>query len=154
MGRGDPAEEIQGIASRYPDSRSALLPALHIAQKHFGYLSGEALCLVADTLDIPRAHVRGVATYHDMFRDRPEGRHLIQLCTNVSCMVSGVGVILEVLKEKYGLEPGASSPDKRFTHIDAECIGACENAPSMLVGSDVHSNLDERSIVDILSRYE
>ncbi|MCK4910207.1 MAG: NAD(P)H-dependent oxidoreductase subunit E [Thermodesulfovibrionales bacterium] len=152
-----PAEavsQINNTLEKYPDSRSALLPALYIAQRHVGHLPLDALHAVATLLDLPDAHVRGVASFHVMFRDSPGGRHLVQLCTNVSCMLAASSGLLDVLKEHFGLRPGATSPDNRFTLLEGECIGECEKVPAMLVDSDVHTGLTAESIIEILARYE
>ena len=109
---------------------------------------------VAELLGLPKAHVRGVATFHVMFRLKHTGRHLIQMCTNVSCMLDGSDLLLKVLKDRFGLAPGGTSPDKRFTFIEAECIGECEKAPAMIVDSDVHTHLNEEKLVQILEKYE
>ena len=152
-----PAEavsQINNTLEKYPDSRSALLPALYIAQRHVGHLPLDALHAVAKLLDLPDAHVRGVASFHVMFRDKPVGRHLIQLCTNVACMTPETEALLHLLKERLGLEAGSTSPDNRFTLIEAECIGECEKSPAMLVNSDVHTRLTPESILEILAKYE
>ncbi len=152
-----PAEavaEIRNTLKKYPDLRSALLPALYIAQRHVGHLPMDTLHDVGKLLDLPDAHVRGVASFHVMFRDRPGGRHLVQLCTNVSCMLAASSGLLDTLKEHFGLRPGATSPDNRFTRLEGEWIGECEKAPAMLVDSDVHTGLTAESIIEILGRYE
>jgi NADH-quinone oxidoreductase E subunit len=146
-------EEIQGIIAKYPSPASALLPALHVAQDSIGYISEDAIVGISSLLELPPAHVRGVASFHDMFRSRSHGRHLVQLCTNVSCMLAGAEDLLIAIKERFGLEPGGTTEDKRFTLLDAECIGACEEPPAMLVDSDVHTGLTAESIIEILERY-
>lgn len=145
--------EIKSIIRKYPDRRSALLPSLYIAQSHLGHLPHHCLNTVASLLDLPEAHVRGVASFHVMFRHGPGGRHLVQLCTNVSCMSTVSPEILDALKKEFGLTFGVTTPDKRFTLIEGECIGECDKAPVMMVDSDVHTRLTPKSIVELLSRY-
>src|SRR4030066_1771811 len=99
-------KEIDDIKAKYPDSRAALLPALYIAQKEFGWLSFEAMKVVADVLNLPESDVRGTASFYSMFRLKPAGRNLIQLCTNVSCMIFGAERLQDLLQERYGLMPG------------------------------------------------
>jgi len=154
MSREAFAEAVSGIKSKYPDPCSALLPALHRAQEEFGWLSPEALESVADVLSMSKAFVRGVATFHSMYRVNPQGRHLIALCTNVSCAVCGSEDLLRVLRERYSLEPGFTSPDGRFSLIEMECIGACDGSPAMLVNEDEHVNLTPDSIIEILEQYK
>ncbi len=147
-------EEIKGYLERYPDRRGALLPALYIAQRKAGWLSQEALEAVSEALDLPKATVRGVATFYAMYRQRPMGRHLIQLCTNVACMIFGAERLVDLLKERYGLEPGGTTDDGRFSLVIMECIGACDRAPAMLVDTDFHPGLTEEKIESILEGYE
>jgi len=132
---------------------ASLLPALHFAQQRRGWLDGATIRLVANALGIPEAKARGVATFYSMFRFMPVGRHLIQLCSNVACMVMGAEVLLDFLKKRYGLEPGGTTQDRRFSLVIMECIGACGSAPAMLVNNDFHENLTAESLSEILERY-
>lgn len=147
-------KEIREIRKNYPNTRAALLPSLYVAQKEFGWLSPEAYEAVSDALGVPKATVRGVATFYAMYKHKPMGRHVVQLCTNVACMILGAERLVDLLKEKYGLEPGGTSPDGRFSLVIMECIGACGTAPAMLVNDDFHENLTEQSIQDILGKYQ
>jgi NADH-quinone oxidoreductase E subunit len=146
-------KEIDGIKERYPDSRSALIPSLYIAQREYGWLSNEALRFVADNLNLPEATVRATASFYSLFKNKPTGRHLVQLCTNVSCMILGSEKLKDFLGSKYGLEPGGTTADGRFSLIIVECIGACDDAPSMLVNEDSYGNLTEQNIDVILGKY-
>ncbi|KKL70713.1 hypothetical protein LCGC14_2102160 [marine sediment metagenome] len=145
---------INAALKKYPDSSSALLPALYIAQSHAGHLPLHVLDTVSRLLDLPEAHVRGVASFHVMFRDKPVGRHLIQLCTNVACMTAATTALLDALQERLGLAPGSTTLDNRYTLIEAECIGECEKSPAMLVDHDVHTRLTVESLLEILEEYE
>ncbi len=146
--------EIEQIRDRYKNNRSSLLPALHVVQKEKGYLSHEAIGAVGELLNIPKATARGVSTFYSMFRHKPMGRHLIQLCTNVACMLMGSERLVDILKKRYGLEPDSATSDGRFSLIIMECIGACGGAPAMLVNSDFYDNLTEDNIFEILEKYE
>lgn len=147
-------KEIEGIRAKYPEQRSALLPSLYIAQREFGWLSPEAMLLVAKTLNLPEAEVRGTASFYAMFRHKPVGRNLIQLCTNVSCMILGSERLLDFLEKRYGIKPDGTSQDGRFSLVIMECIGACGTAPAMLVNTDFHDNLTEKKIEEILEKYK
>ena len=147
-------KEIGEIRVKYPNSRAALLPALYVAQREFGWLSPEAYEAVADLLGVPKATVRGVATFYAMYKQKPMGRHLIQLCTNVSCMILGAEKLADFLKSRFGVEPGGVSPDGRFSLVIMECIGACGTAPAMLVNDDFYENLTEKYIEEILEKYK
>jgi len=145
---------ISEIRGKYPDRKSALLPALYVAQREFGWLSEEAMMSVARALNLPEAMVRGTASFYSMFRHKPVGRHLIQLCTNVSCMILGAEKLVDFLRSKYGVEPGGTSLDGRYSLVVMECIGACGTAPAMLVNTDFHDNLTVTTIEEILEKYK
>ena len=146
-------QEIAEIRTKYPNARAALLPAIYVAQRESGWLSPEAYETVADLLGVPKATVRGVATFYAMYKQKPMGRHLIQICTNVSCMILGAERLVDFLKNTYGVEPGGVSPDGRFSLVIMECIGACGTAPAMLVNDDFHENLTEKNLQEILEKY-
>ncbi|MDA8169584.1 MAG: NADH-quinone oxidoreductase subunit NuoE [Nitrospiraceae bacterium] len=147
-------KELDEIKKRYPTRRAAALPALYVAQKEFGWLSPEAIDAVARHLTLPPAVVKGTATFYSMYKHRQVGRHLIQVCTNVSCMIFGAENLLGLLEEKYGVTPGGTSPDGRFSLVIMECIGACDKAPAMLVDEDFHSDLTRNGIINILESYK
>jgi NADH-quinone oxidoreductase E subunit len=147
-------KEIEDIRAKYPDRRSALLPSLYIAQREFGWLSHDAMRFVAGTLNLPEAEVRGTASFYAMFRHQPVGRNLIQLCTNVSCMILGSERLLDFLNKRYGVGPDVMSGDGRFSLVIMECIGACGTAPAMLVNTDFYDNLTEKRIDEILEKYK
>jgi len=147
-------KEISEIKARYPDSKAALLPTLYIAQREFGWLSHEAMQYVAETLNLPEVVVKGTASFYTMFKHKPMGRHLIQLCTNVSCMILGAERLVDFLKNKYGLEPYGTTGDGRFSLLIMECIGACDSGPAMLVDTDFYDNLNEQRIEGILAKYK
>ena len=147
-------KEIDDIRAKYPERRSALLPALYIAQREMGWLSQEAMNCVAKALNLPEAVVRGTASFYSMFKHKPAGRHVIQLCTNISCMIVGAEKLADFLGTKYGVKPNGTSEDGRFSLVIMECIGACGTAPAMLVNEDFHENLTEKSIEEILVKYK
>jgi NADH-quinone oxidoreductase E subunit len=147
-------KEIDGIRAKYPDRKSALLPSLYIAQREFGWLSHEAMTCVAQTLNLPEAFVRGTASFYSMFKHKPVGRNVIQLCTNVSCMILGAEKLVDFLENKYGVKPNGTSQDSRFSLVIMECIGACGTAPAMLVNTDFYDNLSEQRIEEILESYK
>jgi NADH-quinone oxidoreductase E subunit len=146
--------EINRIKSKYHNGRSSLLPALYVVQRDNGWLSPDSISAVGDLLNVPKAMVKGVSTFYSMFRHKPVGRHLIQLCTNVACMIMGAERLVDLLKNKYSLEPNSTTDDGRFSLVIMECIGACGNAPAMLVNTDFYDNLTEETIVDILEKYK
>jgi NADH:ubiquinone oxidoreductase subunit E len=124
---------LDALVARYPMAQPVVIAALHLAQKEFGHLSEDAMRAVAAALDLPYAHVYGVATFYTMFRLEPGGVNTLRVCTNISCMLRGAYDVLEGLQERLGLEPGQSND--KFTLIEEECIAACANAPAILCGT-------------------
>ncbi|MDX6478999.1 MAG: NADH-quinone oxidoreductase subunit [Gaiellaceae bacterium] len=118
-------DEIQKVAAQYPQSRSAILPALRMAQERHGWLSTEALREVADALDLTPAYCKSVASFYDMFHLQPVGRHVVEVCTNVSCALVGAQQVLEAFESELGTRAGESSPDGTATLKTIECLGGC-----------------------------
>lgn len=146
--------ELNEIRTKYPNNRAALLPALYIAQREFGHLGPDAYEAVSKALKVPKAIARGVGTFYAMYKQKPMGRNIVQLCTNVSCMILGAEKLVDFLKNKYGLMPGGTTSDGRFSLVIMECIGACGTAPAMLVNDDFYENLTEKYIEEILAKYK
>ncbi|WP_026620473.1 NADH-quinone oxidoreductase subunit E (plasmid) [Ensifer sp. WSM1721] len=135
-------EEIEAAAARYPDRRSAIMPALMIAQREHGHLPGAVLEEVADILGVERIWVYELATFYTLFHTEPIGMFHLQLCDNISCMLCGSEDLLQHLEARLGIKKGETTPDGLFTLSTVECLGACEMAPVMQVGDDYHGNLD------------
>ena len=117
--------EIQKIATRYPDSRSAVLPALRLAQEQYGWLSREAFEEVGDALDLTPAYCMSVASFYDMFNLEPAGRHTIEVCTNVCCGLVNAQAVLEAFERELGVTPGETTGDGAITLRAVECLGGC-----------------------------
>jgi NADH-quinone oxidoreductase subunit E len=119
------AEQIQEIAAGYPQSRSAVLPALRLAQEQYGWLSPDALREVADALDLTPAYCQAVASFYDMFHMKPVGRHLVEVCTNISCALVGAQQVLEAFESELGVRAGQTTDDGAVTLRTVECAGGC-----------------------------
>jgi NADH-quinone oxidoreductase subunit E len=117
--------EIQELATRYPVSRSAIMPALHAAQKHYGWLSPRALREVADALDLTPAYCQAVASFYDMYHLAPVGRHMVEVCTNISCALVGAQQVLEAFEDELGIRAGDTTEDGEVTLRTLECAGGC-----------------------------
>jgi NADH:ubiquinone oxidoreductase subunit E len=116
-------DEIREVADQYPDSRSAILPALQLAQeRHGGWLPPEAFGEVGDALGLTPAYCLSIASFYDMFNLAPVGRHEIKVCTNVSCALAGAQQVLESLAAELGCPPGGTSDDGAFTLGTIECL--------------------------------
>ena len=126
-------DEIQELRAQYPRSRSAVLPALRLAQERYGWLPPEAFEEVADALDETPAFCQAVASFYDMFHLAPVGRHLIEVCTNVSCALVGAQQTLEAFEQELGIHPGETTPDGAFTLRALECAGGCGWGPVVAV---------------------
>lgn len=126
-------DEIRKASKQYPDSRSAVLPALRLAQEEHGWLSRAAIEEVADALDLTPAYCLGVATFYDMFHLEPVGRHAIEVCTNLSCALAGAQRVVDAFESELALRPGETSADGEITFRLVECLGACGYAPAVAV---------------------
>ena len=118
-------EQIQEVAAQYPVRRSAIMPALHLAQKKYGWLPPEAFREVADALDLTPAYCEAVASFYDMYHLEPVGRHMVEVCTNVSCALVGAQQVLEAFEEELGIRAGETTPDGAVTLRTIECLGGC-----------------------------
>jgi NADH-quinone oxidoreductase subunit E len=146
-------EKILQLKSRYPQPQSALLPALHLAQRECdGWLSDEVMAQVAEVMGLPLAKVRSVASFYTMFNRQPVGKYLVQVCTNLSCSLLGAEHIVEHLKRKLGTEVGETTPDGLFTLLEVECLGACGTAPMMQINDTYYENLTIERVDDILDQ--
>jgi NADH-quinone oxidoreductase E subunit len=118
-------DEIQEIAARYPQRRSAVMPALRLAQERYGWLPPDAFREVGEALELTPAYCKAVASFYDMFHLEPVGRHMIEVCTNVSCALVGAQQVLEAFQVELGIEAGETSEDGAFTLRTIECAGGC-----------------------------
>jgi len=149
---GPYAERLEKIRSRYPNARAALLPALNLAQEIRGHVSPETMDAVAEELGLAGAYVRGVATFYTMYNKRPVGRHLIQVCTNISCNLCGAEEVLTAFLDHTGTEMGETSADGNFTVIEAECLAACGFPTCVQINSRYFENVNEADVPQILDR--
>jgi len=123
----------EDIIARYPVRRSALIPLLHLAQEQDGYLTEDAMEHVAELVGVTNAQVLGTASFYEMFKREPVGDYVVNVCTNISCMLQGGEELLEHLEERLGIHAGSTTADGKFTLEDVECIAACTEAPCMQV---------------------
>lgn len=140
--------ELQKI---YPESRSALIPALHLAQAEKGFLPRETQNEVAKLFGIDPNEVNGVVTFYDMFFEEPVGKHIIHVCKNISCMLRGSDELLEQLCHKLRVQPHEVTEDGEFTIIASECLAACDRAPMMLVDDKVVGPVKAKDLDSILT---
>jgi NADH-quinone oxidoreductase subunit E len=135
------AAEIQELMGRYPDPRSASLPALKAVQRHFRWVPPEARREVAGMLGMYPAQIEDIVTFYVLFNDRPAGKYVIDVCTNIACYLLGGVPLLEHLEHKLGIKSGETTADGLFTLRDAECLGACGGAPVLEVNVEMYENM-------------
>jgi NADH-quinone oxidoreductase subunit E len=133
MAARDLAARVDEIRDRYPDSRSLTLPALRFAQEEHGWLPPEALREVADVLDLTPAYCQAVASFYDMFHLEPVGKHMVEVCTNLSCALVGAQRVVDAFEETLGIHAGETTEDGEITFRAVECLGGCGYAPVVAV---------------------
>lgn len=144
-------EEIEQLIERYPTRRAVMLPALHIATREFDLLDDDVCQAVADLLNLPMVDVKGVATFYDMFPTEPRGKHQLLVCINLPCAMGGGRRVLRYLEGKLGIKAGETTPDGRCTLKGLECLAACNRAPMMYVDEELHGELTEEKLDQLLS---
>jgi len=141
------------VIAKYPKGRheSAVMPLLDLAQRqHDGWLPRASMDTVAEMLAMPSIRVYEVASFYTMYNLKPVGKHHVQVCTNLPCWLRGSDAVVGACKKTLGLDIGMTSEDGMFTLSEAECLGACANAPMMQIGDDYYEDLDADSTQSIL----
>ena len=146
---------IEEIVKEYPDKKSALVPALYVAQREYGgWLPREALIEVAEELDLPESHVYAVASFYSMFYLKPVGQYVVQVCTTSPCELRGAGEIVQCFKKRLGIGLHETTPDGKFTLTEVECLAACHEAPMAQINEDYYVYLTEEKVNEIISALE
>jgi NADH-quinone oxidoreductase subunit E len=144
-------DEIRELPAKFPQPRSAVMPALDLAQEELGHLTPEAMSEVAAALELDPGYVEGVATFYTLFHLAPIGKHRFYLCTNLSCMLRGANEIVDHVKRSIGVrEPDEVSADGLFSYEEVECLGACEYAPMMRFDHRFHYDLTPEKIDELI----
>ena len=148
--------EIDRELSKFPADRrqSALMAALRIAQDEHGWLSPELIEYVAGVIGVPAVRALEVATFYSMYDLEPVGKHKIEVCTNISCMLRGCDKIVDHLKNKLDVDFGETTEDGKFTLREVECLAACAGAPMMQIGHDYYEDLTPEKVDQILEGLE
>jgi NADH-quinone oxidoreductase subunit E len=143
--------KVQELAAQYADSRSAVLPALRLAQeRHGGWLPPEALEEVGRALGLTPAYCKSIASFYDMLHLRPVGRHMIEVCTNVSCALVGAQQVLEAFESELGVRAGETSEDGAFTVRTVECLGGCGWATIVALDEQFRTRVQPGDVPGIL----
>ncbi|XP_028384982.1 NADH dehydrogenase [ubiquinone] flavoprotein 2, mitochondrial-like [Phyllostomus discolor] len=145
-------KRIEAIVKNYPEGHKAasVLPVLDLAQRQNGWLPISAMNKVAEVLQVPPMRVYEVATFYTMYNRKPVGKYHIQVCTTTPCMLRNSDSILEAIQKKLGIKVGETTPDKLFTVIEVECLGACVNAPMVQINDNYYEDLTPKDIEEII----
>ncbi len=142
--------EIEEILGRYPYKRSAMLPLLHLAQREYGYIPEEAMREVAELTGCRPVDVYDVVTFYTVYNRQPVGKYLLEICRTLSCALTGGRKLTRHIEQKLGIRAGETTPDGLFTLREVECIGACSNAPAILINNLIYEDLTPEKVDEIL----
>lgn len=147
-------QQIQALIEKYPEKRSALIPALQLAQKEAGYLSQETISEIARMFGLAPNEVQEVSSFYTMLYKKPVGKYVVQVCTNISCLLCNAEQIMEHITRRLGIRPGETTPDKKFTLVEAECLGSCGTSPVIQINDQYHEELTTEKLDKILDSLE
>jgi NADH:ubiquinone oxidoreductase subunit E/NAD-dependent dihydropyrimidine dehydrogenase PreA subunit/ferredoxin len=151
--KGTPKRKAPGAPFSKSDTRTKLLSLLEARHRTAGYLSEESMAGIAASLQLPLSEVYGVASFYAFLSGKPQGEHVIRVCKSLPCYLKDAPMIIESVNKLIGIKPGETTPDGRFSFALTNCIGACDQAPAMLIDDTVHGNLTPGKIADILKSY-
>jgi NADH-quinone oxidoreductase subunit E len=132
---------VDAIVAKYPQPKAAVLPVLWEVQKARGWVDPASEAWVASRLGVSPAHVHGCVTFYTMYKQRPSGRHHVQVCTTLSCMLRGSDELVAHLERRLGIPAGGTTADGKFSLVRVECLGSCDTAPMFQLNDDYHENL-------------
>lgn len=137
--------------SEHPDS--FLIAVLHRTQGLYGYLPVEIMDEISEAMEIPTAHIWGVATFYHYFNLKPPGEHVVSICLGTACYVRGAGEILQALKDELKIDLGEVTPDGLFSLQPARCLGACGLAPVVMIDDKIHGELTPKKTIQLINQY-
>jgi NADH-quinone oxidoreductase E subunit len=145
-------DEIQAILSKYPQSRSAVLPLMYLAQEAYGYMSEEAIKDVASVLELNPTEVLSLAGFYTLYYEEPVGKYVLEICTDLPCALRGAEEFTEMACQKLGIKVGETTEDGMFTIKTVMCLAACDKAPMLQANLKYEENLDEAKFDALISR--
>lgn len=145
-------ERIEVLKARYPDPKSAVMPALYIAQEELGHITEEAVQWVAQKIGMAPVHVMEVATFYTMYYKKPVGKYHVQVCRTLSCALRGARKITEHLHHKFGINPNEITADGMWSYEEVECLGSCGTAPMCEINDHYFENLTVDKLDALLAR--
>jgi NADH-quinone oxidoreductase subunit E len=144
---------IEAFFPRYPTRQAVVLPALHVVNDRLGHVPPQAVVEIAELLGLAPAQVQDTLSFYGFFpQDQPAGRYVLRVCRSISCSVREGEELLEYLAQRLGIRPGETTPDGLVTLLPAECLGACECAPAILVNGTLHGSATKQTIDTLLER--
>lgn len=147
-------EKLEELKKRYPDARSAIMPALYMAQEVFGHITEDAIRWVSQKIGVAPVHVMEIATFYTMYYKKPVGKYHVQICRTLSCALCGAGGLTRHLKDRLKLEPGEVSKDGMWSYEEVECLGSCGTAPMCEINDVFFENLTPEKLGMILDQLE
>lgn len=145
-------KRFDDLLPRYPTKEAVLIPALHLSQETWGWISPEVVHYLSELLDLSPATVFGVVSFYDMLDTKPVGKYRLRVCTNLSCMVSNAYDIYEHLCEKLDVKPHQTTKDGLYTVLEVECLGSCGTAPVVQVNNDYHESMSVAKMDALLEK--
>lgn len=146
-------KELKQAIEEHKNTKGAVMPVLHEAQRLFGYLPIEVQTIISEGLNVPLAEVYGVVTFYSQFTLIPKGQYQVGVCLGTACYVKGSQAILDKLKKKLNIDVGGTTKDSKFSLQATRCIGACGLAPVMTVNEDVYGRLKAEEVEGIIEKY-
>jgi len=150
---GKEIEEIDREIVKFPQKRAACIEAMKIVQKQRGWISDESLKDIANHLEMSVHELDSVATYYNLIFRKPVGRNIIHVCDSVTCYMMGCNKIIRLLKESLKIDLGETTADNRFTLLPNSCMGLCDKPPAIMINEDIHVNVSESALSDLLNNY-
>ncbi len=147
-------EKVQELVQKHGKTRENLLPVLQGVAESEHFVSEYAMKLIAEEMELSSADVYGTATFYSFMDTTPKGKYVIRICRTISCYMKGKNQILLALEEALKIKLGETTPDKKFTLMETNCIGWCHKAPAMLVNDDVHTELTVEKVHKIITEYK
>ena len=144
---------IKDLAEKHGRSRASLLPIIQGVVEQENYLSERSMAEIAREVDIPAADVYGTASFYSFLETKPTGKYIIRICKTITCAMKGKNQVLFSIQEMLKIKLGETTPDKKFTLLETNCLGWCHKAPAMLINDEVYTELTPEKVREILSEY-
>jgi NADH-quinone oxidoreductase E subunit len=147
-------QRMRDLAARYPVARSAIMPALYIAQQEEGYITQEALQAVAEAIGLTVDDVKSVATFYTMYYQQQPGKKVIKVCTSISCFLRGCDAVVDHFEKRLGIKRGETSSDGNYTFMTTECLASCGTAPVLQVNDEFVENVTLEMVDALVDEWE